>query len=196
MFPLTKWSCIELGLSPTLKETVKKLMKITETNNFEWTWVKKKKMKKLLFHKTFVRVMSKTKTKFFALNVSLFFIFVRYYRLVYLLLATYYLYLFWHLYCCTEQIGPMFLLVQRQIRAVTPVFVRTNTREEEKRIIVWLINFYCPSVNLNLWTSNVTLSPISINGAHCVILEKPFSLIQFIACWRDSLALSPRTRFS
>ena len=34
--------------------------------------MKKKKLKKLLFHKTFVRVMSKTKTKFFALNVSLF----------------------------------------------------------------------------------------------------------------------------
>jgi len=44
----------------------------------------------------------------------------------------------------------MFLLVQRQIRKVTPVFVRTNAREEEKRIIVWLIDFYCPSVNLNL----------------------------------------------
>ena len=44
----------------------------------------------------------------------------------------------------------MFLFVQRQIRKVTPVFVRTNTREEEKRIIVSLINFYCPSVDLNL----------------------------------------------
>ena len=53
---------------------------------------------------------------------------------------------------------------------------------------------YISETNLNFWKSSVTLSPISINGAHCSTSENPFSLIHFMAWWRDSLALSPRTR--
>ena len=41
-----------------------------------------------------------------------------------------------------------------------------------------------------------TLSRISINGAQWPTSENPFALIHFMAWWRDSLALSPLTRFS
>ena len=44
--------------------------------------------------------------------------------------------------------------------------------------------------------SNVTLSPISINGAQSETFLKPLPLIHSMAWWRDSLALSPTTRCS
>ena len=60
------------------------------------------------------------------------------------------------------------------------------------------LNRKCSSKwNLPLFQkSNVTLSPISINGAQSETLAQPLPLIHFMASWRDSLALSPHTRCS
>ena len=56
-------------------------------------------------------------------------------------LLTYYLLLITYIYfdifiVVLNKSALCFYSVQRQIRKVTPVFVRTNTREKEKRIIV------------------------------------------------------------
>lgn len=102
----------------------------------------------------------------------------------------YFLSLF-HFFTDLQNVLLIFFVINPRHIHIFLFFQKKNRLFYENRYIETHTN-----TNLYCSKSKVTSSPISVKGAHCRTLEKSFSLIHFIALWRDSLALCPRTRCS